>query len=119
MSAPGINARNSSAHDSSSVGAEVERRALGLDHGGVGVAERHGAKPHPVLDELVAVEVPDAAALAARDQRRGELGVLVVALGVGMAPARYELAQARGELLSTCKLHRSSSRACYHARVRT
>ena len=74
--------------------------------GGIGVAERDRAQPHAVLDELVAVDVPDVAALAARDQRRRELGVLVVALGVGVATARHERAQPRGELLSTGKLHR-------------
>ena len=88
------------------VGAELERRAHRLDHRGIGVAERDRAQAHAVLDELVAVDVPDVAALAARDQRRRELRVLVVALGVGVAAARHERAQPRGELLSTGKLHR-------------
>ena len=50
--------------------------------GGIGVAERHGAQAHAVLDELVAVGVPDVAAEAARDERRGR------ARGTGRRPWR-------------------------------
>ena len=55
----------------------------------IGVAERDRTQPHAVLDELVAVDVPDVTALAARYQRRRELWVLVVALGVGVATAGH------------------------------
>ena len=68
------------------------------------MAERDRAQAHAVLDELVAVDVPDVAALAARDEARRELGVLVVALRVGVAAAGNERAQPRGELLSAGKL---------------
>ena len=97
ISAPSMIPRNISAHSSSvidgprEVGAERQRRAHGLDHRRVGVPERHRAQAHAVLDELVAVGVPDVAAGAARDHGRRQLGELIVALGVGVAPARHEL----------------------------
>jgi hypothetical protein len=58
------------------------------------VPERDCAEPHGVLDVLVAVDVPDAAALAARDEPRGLLGVLVVALCVGVRAAWDDSARA-------------------------
>jgi hypothetical protein len=48
------------------------------------MTQRDGAKAHSVFDELVAVDVPDVAALAALNQERGLLGILIIALGVGM-----------------------------------
>ena len=66
------------------VGAVFELAADGFDYRGVGVAERDGAEAAAVLDEFVTVDVPDAAALAAGDEAGGELGLLVVALCVGV-----------------------------------
>ena len=43
------------------VGAEGKRLPHRLDHGRIRVAERDGAKSHAVLDEFVAVDVPDVA----------------------------------------------------------
>ena len=45
---------------------------------------------HAVLDELVAVDIPDAAAGAVGDEAGCAHGILVVTLGVGMTSARDE-----------------------------
>ncbi len=72
------------------VRAEQHLAVRSLDDRRIGVAERDGPKPHAVLDELVAVGVPDATAGAARDQARRELGKLVVAFRVRVRTAGDE-----------------------------
>ena len=59
----------------------------------MGVAQHDGAQAHAVLEELVAVDVPDAAAAPALDERRHALRVLVIALGVGMRSPRHASVQ--------------------------
>ena len=51
------------------------------------MAETDRAVAHAVLDVLVAVDVPDAAAGAALYEARSKYGILVVALCVGVAAA--------------------------------
>jgi hypothetical protein len=70
------------------VAAAVELPTHGLGDAGVGVAEGDRAQAGPVLDVLVTVDVPHVRAPAVRDDRRQVLGVLVVALGVGVGTAR-------------------------------
>ena len=65
---------------------------------GVAVPEEDGAQPHPVLDELPAVDVPDVGAGSALDQGRRLPGVLVVPLGVRMRTTRDEQASPPLEL---------------------
>ena len=72
------------------VAAVVERLARGLHDRGVCVPEADGPVAHAVLDELVAVGIPDAAARAARNEAWRENRILIVALGVGVASAWNE-----------------------------
>ena len=58
-----------------------------LDHRRVGVTQRDRAQTHAVLDEFVAIEIPDVAALAAGDEAGRALRPLVVSLGVGVRAA--------------------------------
>ena len=80
------------------VAALVEDGAHGLGHARVRVPQRDRPEPRAVLDVLVAVDVPDVAAAAPRDDRRQALGVLVLALGVRVGASRHEVRQACGEL---------------------
>ena len=66
----------------------------GVEHGRVPVSQGHRAHAHAVLDELVAVDVPDPRALPADQHRRHALGVLVGALGERVRPARDDVVQA-------------------------
>ena len=68
--------------------AQLHLSVGGLNDGRVGVAEGDGAQAHAVFDEFVAVHVPDVAALAALDETGRALGILVIALGVGVCATR-------------------------------
>ena len=63
--------------------------------GAYAVPERDRAQPHAVLDVLVAVQVLDPGALAADEDRRHALRVLVRPPGVGVRTAGHQLVQAR------------------------
>src|SRR5690606_29836259 len=54
------------------------------------MAERHRSQTHAVLDELVAVHVPDVTALAPDDEPRRLHGELIVPLGIRVSPAGDE-----------------------------
>src|SRR5262249_44813564 len=50
-----------------------------FDYGIIGVAERDGTKTHAVLNILIAVEIPDVTAFAARNESRCKVRILIVA----------------------------------------
>src|SRR5690606_29100753 len=56
-----------------------------VEHGLKGMAETHRPVAHAEFDEFVAVDVPDATALASFDKPRSQYRILIVALRVGMA----------------------------------
>ena len=58
-----------------------------LHHGRMAVASHQCTEAKIVIDVFIAIEIPDVTALAAHQESRGELGILIVALGVGMATA--------------------------------
>ena len=60
----------------------------GLDTAGWACPSVTDRSPDAVLDEVVAVDVPDMAAQPAVDDRGETLGVLIVALGVGVRATR-------------------------------
>ncbi len=66
------------------VAAAVEFPPHRLEHAWVGVAEADRPQAGPVLDVAVAVDVPHVGTAAVADDRGQVLGVLVVALGVGV-----------------------------------
>ncbi len=53
----------------------------------IAMAETDGAVAHAVFDELVSIDVPDPAPLAALDEAGRQHGILVVAFRIGMAAA--------------------------------
>src|SRR5690606_24722400 len=63
-----------------------------------GMAERHGAQPHAVLDELVAVQIPHVTAFASPYETRREFRELVIPLRVGMRPAWDQLMRPGAQL---------------------
>ena len=66
---------------------QLQLTPYGLEYGGISMAERHRTQTHAILDELVAVQVPDMAATPPLNEGRGQLGKLVVAFRVGVAAA--------------------------------
>jgi hypothetical protein len=66
------------------------------------MTEGDGAVAHPVFDVLPAIGVPDPASEAARDETGREDRILIIALGVGVAPAGNQVVrdvlEARREL---------------------
>ena len=81
------------------VDAEAHLPGRGLDHRLESVAERDRPKAHAVLEELVPVAVPDAAALAPHEERRRVGGKLIIAFRVRVRSAGdhlvHPLAEAR------------------------
>ena len=69
------------------------------------MAEGHGPKTGAVLDELVAVDIPDAGAQTSLDESRSILGVLVVALGVRVSASWDELVGSLAELDRPIEAH--------------
>ena len=88
------------------VDAVLHRGDRSAQHGGVGVTECHRAQPHAVLDELIAVDIPDPTALAPDDEARRAGGKLVVSLGIGMTAARDKIVRLFLQLLGLSKIHR-------------
>ena len=72
-----------------------------LDDGREGMTQPDGAEPHPVLDEFIAIHVPDVTAMAPRDEGRSDHGILVVALRVGVGAARDQRVGPLPEVLRT------------------
>jgi len=71
--------------------AVLELGPNGIVDAQVGIAQRNGSDAHLVVDELVAVHVPDVAALAALQVlRRGALGVLPRAFGPGLGHRSHD-----------------------------
>src|SRR5579863_6749353 len=66
-----------------------------FDHRWIGVAKRHGAQAHAVLDELVAVEIPRMASLSAHHEPRRFHRKLIVALGISVRAAGNQLMRVR------------------------
>ena len=89
----------------SEVGAEIERPPDGVDDAWKGVAEPDGSEAHAVLDELIAVRIPHVRAEAVCEDRWRSLRVLVGTLGIGMAAARYQLAQPLGQPFGVAEVH--------------
>ena len=54
------------------------------------MAKRDGAVAHPVLDELIAIHVENMRSSPSRDEARRLNGVLIVTLGVCVAPTGNE-----------------------------
>ncbi len=75
------------------VGAQLERGPHGVDHGGKGVPEPDGTQTHAVLDELVAVGIPDTTARSPGEHSRRQCGKLVGALGIGVAATGHEVSE--------------------------
>jgi hypothetical protein len=63
------------------------------------VPQAHGGEPHRAIEELIAVDVPDARSLAVVNRRRSDLRELIVALGVSVGSARHKVVYPRGKRL--------------------
>jgi len=72
------------------IGAREHLAVRGFDNGGKRMSERDAPQPGTVFDVLVAVGVLHVASPAPDDERGCQLGILVVALGVGVASAGYQ-----------------------------
>ena len=81
------------------VGALAESRLRGAHDCRIRMPETDRPQPHPVLDELVPLRVPDPAALSADEQGGRVRGPLVVALRVGVRAARYRGVQPLAQVL--------------------
>ncbi len=88
---------------------ELQLTPNGVENWRIGVAEGHRPEAHPVLDEFVAVHVPDMAAEAPLDERRSQLGKLVVSLGVGVTSTGNEPVADELELLAFNKFQSKPS----------
>lgn len=84
-------------------GSQRKLLSRGLDHGGKGVAKRHGAQARSVFDKFVAVGVPDMGARAAHDHWSHVLGELIDTLRVGVTAAGDDMGKFGVELVRTVK----------------
>ena len=101
--------------------ASVEFSFYCFDDWGIGMPQADGPASHPVVDVFAPLSIPNPTPRAARDKRRCQDRVLIVPLGVGVAPSRNEVMsevfQARGNpqpvkrKLMTVRTH-ATLRAC-------
>jgi hypothetical protein len=82
----------------------------GLDDRRVRVTEGHRPEAHAVLDELVAVRVPDVASRSAFDDPRSKRGELIFALRVRVGAPWNDLPEAAAHGLGAREIHDAASR---------
>ncbi len=68
------------------------------------MAKSHCPQSHPILDELISIDVPNSAPAATFNEPRRQLRELVVTLGIGVTTARNQVMALSSKLLTVEKL---------------